>query len=212
MSDHIDVHEGFYEGSTGGGCEAWMRDLPNGKNCQVEIVITGFDGVCMPDKRDDYILVGFTLHHSKFQFDDNKPPIISELEKLIDDKGDLFDVNENYFCYGISLKNATLQEITDIVKRLTLERFDPSSPLERHNLTLRTSLMKAVDILKGAPTLMNDGLIDELIEQIKVAEEQLLQTCEGCGGERAHRELDEIILIPENGWCAMELPECEVVA
>ena len=89
---------------------------------------------------------------------------------------------------------------------------DDTSTLDRHNLNLRSDLMGVIDILKGAPTFMNDDVIEELIEQVKVAEDQLLQTCEGCGGERAHPELDEIILIPTNGWCAMELPECEVVA
>ena len=87
-----------------------------------------------------------------------------------------------------------------------------SSIIDQNNLTSRREILNRIDALKGAPTMDNDDLIEELIEQVKSLEDQLLQTCEGCGGEKAHPELGEVILIPTNGWCAMELPECEVIA
>lgn len=135
MCDEIDVHEGFYEAHTGGGCMAWMRDLPTAQECKVEIIITESDGVSMPDKKTEYVLVGFTLMAEGMEFEDDKPPIINQLFELTDDEHDLFNVNGNYFCYGISLKNASLEKITDIVRSLTLDTFNSKVVLGLNNPT-----------------------------------------------------------------------------
>ena len=62
----------------------------------------------------------------------------------------------------------------------------------------------------GMPTLDYDPIIQSLENQIIEVERQLLKTCEDCGGEIIPDGIDLLILVPENGLCAGELPECEV--
>ena len=122
QDDFIDVHDGFRMRHTGGGCMAW--ELIHDQENEFEVWITDFDGVSMPDKTTEYVLVGFHLHDEKMHFQDGEPPTILQLQELTNGEHDLFNVNENYFSYGIPLKNASLERITQIVRNLSLDTFN----------------------------------------------------------------------------------------
>ena len=77
-------------------------------------------------------------------------------------------------------------------------------------LKVRKNLLEQMDKFIGMPTLDYDPIIQSLENQIIEVERQLLKTCEDSGGEIIPDGIDLLILVPENGLCAGELPECEV--
>ncbi len=74
----------------------------------------------------------------------------------------------------------------------------------------RKKILEEIERFSGMPTLEYDEIIEALHDLLIIAEKQLMETCEGCGGEIIPAELENetVHFIPENGWCAMELPEC----
>ena len=123
-AQEIDLPEGFRERHTGGGCMAW--ELKHDHEMTFEIWITDLDGCSMPDTSTEYVIVGFHLHDDELTFEDGKPWTIPQLEALINPFDDSkFDVNENYFSYGIDLKkDSDLQTLCSIVKDIPNTTFN----------------------------------------------------------------------------------------
>ena len=87
--------------------------------------------------------------------------------------------------------------------------------VDANNRVSRLTLYRELHRFTGMPTLEYDEIIETVTDQIWVVESKMTRTCEGCGGEIFMYEINDEcfgIYIPENGNCANELPECEVVA
>ena len=79
-------------------------------------------------------------------------------------------------------------------------------------LKKRAQLMEETERYVGMPTLIYDDIIDYNVRLIISLEKELVKTCECCGGEIIPAGIESLHYVPENGLCAGELPDCEVVA
>ena len=80
---------------------------------------------------------------------------------------------------------------------------------ETYILNERALLVQKIESYTGLPTLEYDKIIDELTYKVEQLEQQLMHTCEACGGE-VQNDFITVIHIPENGWCAQELDDCSL--
>ena len=74
----------------------------------------------------------------------------------------------------------------------------------------RVSEKYGFDLFEWCPQCMELCDWDEVKDKESTVDPENMPTCEGCGGQKEH-PTKEFSYPPENGLCAMELDECEVV-
>lgn len=130
-SEELPVPKGFFERHTGGGCMAW--EMNHADEDDFEIWITDLDGSSMPDQETEYIIIGFHLLSTQMHFKEGEPPIIPELLELTKDEHDLFDVNGDYFSYGVDVSVHDLDAVIEIVRQIPNNTFNSKVVLGLNN-------------------------------------------------------------------------------
>jgi len=72
----------------------------------------------------------------------------------------------------------------------------------------RLELIEEYEKYTGLPTLEYDAIIEKIVAKVVIIEEQMLTTCDCCGGEIIPSNINELHFVPENGLCAKELDDC----
>lgn len=120
---HFKTPKGFQLRHTGGGCTTWELIHP-GEFTEFEVWISNECGSTHPDPTTQYVIVGITILNPKNEFPDGDPPIIRQLFDMTEDAAHRYDVNGNYFSYGIDLEKHDLAKVITIVKDIPNNTFN----------------------------------------------------------------------------------------